>query len=257
MAAIRTEGLVGDQYVEITFGSPDAASVENGDTIAAEPPLQISDMIKKTNAILDSAQGAMKNIDQTAGNLQSITSRVNNGKGTVGALINDRGIYQNVNEAVANLRDDSEALKHNFLLRGFFKKRGYEDSADLKRNAIGDLPAAAPGNRFAYRGTKLFDKPDSAKIKDPKALDEAGRYLEQNPYGLAVVASYADAKGDSEKQAELTQARAAVVRDYLVQHFKLDDTRIKTFGAGKSADAPEGGEVAVVVYPSAKGKTTK
>src|SRR5947207_878548 len=26
-AAIRTEGLVGDQYVEITFGSPDAASV--------------------------------------------------------------------------------------------------------------------------------------------------------------------------------------------------------------------------------------
>src|SRR5205085_9731415 len=52
MAAIRTEGLVGDQYVEITFGSPDAASVENGDTIAAEPPLQVTEMIKKTNAIL-------------------------------------------------------------------------------------------------------------------------------------------------------------------------------------------------------------
>src|SRR5882672_5483255 len=56
LAAIRTEGLVGDQFVEITFGSPDAASVKNGDTIGAEPPLQISDMIKKTNAILDSAQ---------------------------------------------------------------------------------------------------------------------------------------------------------------------------------------------------------
>src|SRR5712672_1987553 len=37
LAAIRTEGLVGDQYVDITFGSPNAPSVNNGDTIAAEP----------------------------------------------------------------------------------------------------------------------------------------------------------------------------------------------------------------------------
>ena len=96
----------------------------------------------------------------------------------------------------------------------------------------------------------MFDKPDTAKVKNGKALDEVGRYLEQNPYGLAVVASYADSRGDSQKQAELTQARAAVVRDYLVQHFKLDDTRIKTFGAGKSPDAPEGGQVEILVYPA-------
>src|SRR4051812_37797829 len=120
VAAIRTEGLVGDQYVEITLGSPDAASVNNGDTISAEPPLQISDMIKKTDAILDSAQGAMRSIDQTAGNLQVMSSRLNSGKGTVGALINDRTLYQHVNEAAANLQEDTEALKHNFLLRGFF-----------------------------------------------------------------------------------------------------------------------------------------
>ena len=249
-AAIRTEGLVGDQYVEITFGSPDAPSVNNGDTISAEPPLQISDMIKKTDAILDSAQGAMRSIDQTAGNLQVMSSRLNSGKGTVGALINDRTLYQHVNEAAANLKEDTEALKHNFLLRGFFNKRGYENSAELKRNAIGELPSAAPSNRFSYRGTKLFDKPDAAKIKNGKTLDEVGRHLEQNPYGLVVVASYADSKGDSQKQSELTQARSAVVRDYLVQHFKLDDTRIKTFGGGKSPDAPEGGEVEIVMYPS-------
>ena len=42
------------------------------------------------------------------------------------------------------------------------------------------------------------------------------------------------------------------MRDYLVQHFKLDDTRIKTFGGGKSQNTPEGGEVDVVVYPSGK-----
>jgi phospholipid/cholesterol/gamma-HCH transport system substrate-binding protein len=249
LAAIRTEGLVGDQYVEISFGSSEAPAVKDGDVIDSEPPLQISDMLKKTNAILDSAQTAMQSVGQTAGNLQSITSKVKEGDGTVGALINDRALYQHVNEAARNLQDDSEALKHNFLLRGFFKKRGYEDQTELTRNAIPKLPAGAPVNQFEFAGPKLFDKPDTAKIKKEKLLDEAGRYLENNQYGTVVVAGYADLKGDTDKQQELTLARAAVVRDYLIQHFKLDDTRVKTLGLGKSPGAPDGGEVKVFVYP--------
>jgi len=42
-----------------------------------------------------------------------------------------------------------------------------------------------------------------------------------------------------------------VVRDYLVQNFKLDDTRIKTIGQGKSADAnAAGGGVEILIYPA-------
>ena len=52
IAAIRTEGLVGDQYVEIGFGSPNSPGVQNGDTVGSEPPLEIAQMMKKTNAIL-------------------------------------------------------------------------------------------------------------------------------------------------------------------------------------------------------------
>jgi phospholipid/cholesterol/gamma-HCH transport system substrate-binding protein len=249
MAAIRTEGLVGDQYVEIGFGSPEAPGVKNGDTVSTEPPLQIADMLKKTNAILDSAGGAIQSIDQTADNLQRISSKLNSGQGTAGALVNDRSIYERMNQAVTNLQEDTEALKHNFFLRGFFKSRGYENAAELTRNSIRALPAAAPATRQSYPAAKLFDKPDTAKIKNGKLLDEAGRYLEHNPYGLVVVATYADQKGDSDKQLELTQARSAVARDYLTKHFKLDDKRIKTFGGGKSDDAPDGGELQIVIYP--------
>ncbi|HLY16346.1 MAG TPA: MlaD family protein [Bryobacteraceae bacterium] len=252
-AVIRTEGLVGDQYVEVGFGSPEAPRVNNGDTINAEPPLQLADMLKKTDAILDSAQGAMRNIDQTAGNLETVSSELKNGKGTMGALVNDRSVYEHVRQATANLQEDTEALKHNFLLRGYFKKRGYEDITGLTKDAIPELPAAAPEKRLTYPGAKLFEKPDTAKIKNAKILDETGRYLEQNSYGLAVVACYAGQKGDSEKQAELTLARSAVVRDYLAQHFKLDDKRIKTFAGGKSPDAPDGGEVQVVIYKAGTG----
>jgi outer membrane protein OmpA-like peptidoglycan-associated protein len=63
------------------------------------------------------------------------------------------------------------------------------------------------------------------------------------------VAVYADQKGDSDKQLALTRARASVVREYLVQHFRLDDKRIRIWGGGKSQQAPEGGAVAVLVYP--------
>jgi hypothetical protein len=45
---------------------------------------------------------------------------------------------------------------------------------------------------------KIFDKPDTAKLKNEKALNETGKYLEQNQFGLVVVASSAGATGDSE-----------------------------------------------------------
>ena len=61
-------------------------------------------------------------------------------------------------------------------------------------------------------------------------------------------------KGDSQTDHLLTEARAMVVRDYLVKNFKLQDTKIKTIGLGKSDKAPEGGTVEVLIYP--EGTTT-
>src|SRR6185436_11393821 len=41
LAAIKTEGLLGSKYVEISFGTNEAERVNNGDTLATEPPLDI------------------------------------------------------------------------------------------------------------------------------------------------------------------------------------------------------------------------
>ena len=40
-----------------------------------------------------------------------------------------------------------------------------------------------------------------------------------------------------------------VVRNYLVQNFRLDDTRIKTLGLGKTSDTDDNGKVEILVYP--------
>src|SRR5882757_7589897 len=63
VAAIRSEGLVGDKYVEVSFGSEQGASIRDNDVIQSEPPLQMSDLVKKADGILDSAQGAMDSVN--------------------------------------------------------------------------------------------------------------------------------------------------------------------------------------------------
>jgi hypothetical protein len=57
--------------------------------------------------------------------------------------------------------------------------------------------------------------------------------------------------GDTEKDLVLTQARAVVVRQYLIENFGFDDAELKTLGVGKkdgsSVDA--WGTVDILIYP--------
>jgi phospholipid/cholesterol/gamma-HCH transport system substrate-binding protein len=249
VAAIKSEGLIGDKYVEISFGSDNAAALKDGDTIPSEKPLDMSNLVKKADQLLDTAQGAVADLNGTASNLKSISAKIDNGQGTVGALINDKTIYQKANAGATALNEDMEALKHNFLLRGFFKNRGYEDASDLTKHAIADLPPGEPAKVFDYDGQKIFNK--EAKLKDDKALKDAGDYLQANKFGLAVVVVSVGMKGETGKDQVLSQGRATVVRDYLAKNFRLDDTRIKTLGLGKTPDSGDNGKAEILVYSSA------
>jgi len=249
LAAIKSEGLLGDKFVEISFGSVDAEKVKNGDTLRSQPPVDIADVIGKATHILDTTQTAVENIGNAAGNLESISAKINGGKGSVGALINDKSVYNQANKAATDLQENMEALKHNFLVRGFFKKRGYEDDSELTKNLINDLPATPAMKTFTYDQKQIFDKPDTAKLKNQKALDDAGKYLEQTRFGLVVISAYAGAKGDSQQDRVLSEARPAVVRNYLVNHFKLEDQRIKTIGLGKAETEEDSGKLQILVYP--------
>ena len=255
VAAIKTEGLLGDKYVEVAFGSAEAGRVNSGETIAGEPPLDISDLYGKADTILDSAQAALQNIQSASGDLSGITSKINQGRGTIGALVNDKKIYEQASAGVTALNEDAEALKHNFLLRGFFRNRGYEDAAELAKHQVAHLPAQSPQKTFIYDSNKIFDKPDSAKLKNQKVLNDAGKYLETEKYSLAVIKSSTGMKGDSDKARVLTEARAYVAREYLVQNFKLDDQRIQIMGVGKTQEG--GDQLEILIYPEGQGAASE
>ncbi len=270
VAAIETEGLLGNEYVAISFGSAQGLNVKDGDSIASQPPLVIADLIKKTDAILDSSQEALGNVTVATANLSSISAKIDQGQGTIGALINDKKMYNELDQTTVGMRDtvvhaqagitdfqeNMEALKQNFLLRGYFKKRGFEDSADLAKYEIARLPDASPLKTFTYEPKHLFDKVDTAKLKNQDSLSATGRYLAANEFGIAVVVVSTGTTGETQKDLVLTQARAAVVRAYLVDNFGFDDTQLKTLGMGKkiTANTDSGwGTVEIIIYPVGTG----
>ena len=267
VASIETTGLLGNQYVAISFGSAGQAEVEDGEIIQSEPPLVMADMLKKANGILDSSQQAVQNTTEATAHLKAISAKIDSGQGTVGALVNDKQLYGNLEQTTTTLHDtmlqaqtgvtdfqeNMEALKHNFLLSGYFKKRGYEDSGNLAANKIGGLPAGVPLKAFTYTAKQLFDTRDSAKLKNQKSLNAGGQFLADNRFGFAVVVVSAGMEGDTQKDLVLTEARAMVIREYLVENFGFDDSQLKTLGMGKQTGAnldADWGSIQILIFPA-------
>jgi phospholipid/cholesterol/gamma-HCH transport system substrate-binding protein len=87
----------------------------------------LKDAIKQINDVSHSANTIAAKLN----NLVSATdTNINNGKGVITALMKDTTIVQqlqnsldNIEKGTAAFNEDMEALKHNFLLRGYFRKQ--------------------------------------------------------------------------------------------------------------------------------------
>jgi len=132
-AAISSEGLMGDKVVSITAGSPGQQTIVEGDSLSTLKPIE-------TDQIISSLKTSADNAAIITHNLADISSRINNGKGALGKLLKDTGLSTNISATVRNLKQGSEGLKenmeaakHNFLLRGFFRKKEKEKEKEKKK----------------------------------------------------------------------------------------------------------------------------
>ena len=92
--------------------------------------------VSQLQIVADSSQGVIANL-KTTGNI--INNGLNNKNTPAGMLLNDdqsankiKITLQNLQSASKKLDDDLEALQHNFLLRGFFKKKAKQDKENSK-----------------------------------------------------------------------------------------------------------------------------
>ena len=91
---LRTVGLLGDKTFDITPGTPRFRELQSGDTIPVEPSLDYEAVIAK-------ASGAVDDMVALTKDMRAITGGIVAGRGTVGQLLTNRALYDQLNGTLA------------------------------------------------------------------------------------------------------------------------------------------------------------
>ncbi|WP_423126421.1 MlaD family protein [Gaoshiqia sp. Z1-71] len=102
-ASIGSEGIIGDRVVIITQGSNDAPMANDGQQILSKEPVE-------TDAIMISLHSTAVNAELITLQLAEIMTNINSGKGTLGRLIQDSTIAENINQTIGNFKKSSAGL---------------------------------------------------------------------------------------------------------------------------------------------------
>ncbi|MEO8576533.1 MAG: MlaD family protein [Gemmatimonadales bacterium] len=94
-AKLKTQGLLGDKVFDIAPGTPRYPMLKQGDTLALGEALDL-------DAVLVQASGAVDQVLALTGSLQVVANDITAGKGTVGQLLTNRQLYDNLNSTIAN-----------------------------------------------------------------------------------------------------------------------------------------------------------
>jgi phospholipid/cholesterol/gamma-HCH transport system substrate-binding protein len=184
---------------------------------------------QKIDGTLTSVGSAASNFNATSRQLnQTMTEFVEPDEQGVSAGANLRESLSHANAATSNVADDTEALKHNFILRGFFKRRGYYDLTHIPPDKYRtDSLFTSPAN------SRIWLSADQLFVHDPggqEQLSQAGKVLIDSTLAQSgdsivespiVVEGYRGS-GDPADQLLLSRNRAILVRRYIQNHFQLD-----------------------------------
>src|SRR4029079_3502562 len=93
-AKLKTLGLLGDKVFDISPGTPGFPALQDGDTLKLGEALDYE-------AVLVQASGALDQVVTLTGSLQKVANGVVKGEGTVGQLLTNRQLFDNLNATLA------------------------------------------------------------------------------------------------------------------------------------------------------------
>jgi phospholipid/cholesterol/gamma-HCH transport system substrate-binding protein len=129
-AAVKFTGLMGQNFVAIDFGSPDAPKVQDGTELTGVEQPDLSSLMTKLDGAVDGIQSMTKTfagddihnlfgplgdffknhkdeLGATIENITNITGKIASGQGTVGRLIYEDSLYTSASATVSNLQTAS------------------------------------------------------------------------------------------------------------------------------------------------------
>jgi phospholipid/cholesterol/gamma-HCH transport system substrate-binding protein len=219
---------------------------------------RVSAIAKQTEETTALARQLVQGAKETLDGLQSKDGSVQGMTKSVKQTMDD------ARESMASFAENMEALKHNFLLRGFFNKRGYFDLAQI---SPADYRQGALTKGSDRRVVRVWLRSDALLEPEPghpeqEQLSKVGKagvdaaigpYLEYLASGIVMVEGYAQ-QGLRDEQYLRSRARAVIVRDYLVGTFHLDAQAtgampLSAGSTGSPGKAPWDGVALAVILP--------
>ena len=98
---LSSDGLIGNRILVIYGGSENAGKITVGDTLAVEKTFSSED-------ILNTLQKNNENILAITSNFKTLSDKLVQGEGSIGKLLNDDSVYNNINAATASLQIASQ-----------------------------------------------------------------------------------------------------------------------------------------------------
>lgn len=192
----------------------------------------------------ESAQGVQRTIAQVEGAVSDFRAD----GGPAGAVLADtRDVVQFARAALSDLAENTEALKRNWLFRGFFNDRGFYSLGDLSVDEYRRGVLAEDGRvalRMWVNADGLFERQpdgtDTLTDEGRRRLDLAMapllRYPADSPL---VIEGYAPAAVSPDVQFLQARARAELVRDHLQRRFDRPESLTGVMPMGtEAADSP-------------------
>jgi len=103
-AKISTDGLLGNKIIVLYGGTPESPMVQNGDQLAVEKAISTDDMLK-------TLQENNVNIASITTDFKVISKKIADGQGSLGKLLNDDALYNNLELMVGSLKLASDNAK--------------------------------------------------------------------------------------------------------------------------------------------------
>ncbi len=191
-ATIGFMGLLGEKSLDLTPGSVNLPVIPPEGIIPSVEPLDITLLLSKAAPSLEDMQKVLTNLvnitESMAGpegdfkkimsDLREIVSKINQGKGTLGMLVNDATLYrettQTVGAAKKILTDVDQSILANFNLKSPEFKKGVRQTADNFRTTIARASETAGHLQAATsRLPEILKKLDAFLTN----LDKAGKSL--------------------------------------------------------------------------------
>jgi phospholipid/cholesterol/gamma-HCH transport system substrate-binding protein len=108
-AKLSTDGLIGNKIIEIYGGTLTAAEIESGDILA-------TDKLLSTDAMLNTLSQNNDNLLRITNDFKIISSRLVKGEGSIGKLLTDETMVNQINATTSTLQNTArnlERLSHN------------------------------------------------------------------------------------------------------------------------------------------------